>query len=162
MSGRPDVRTHHVDLHWPSDRAAGNPRLRAFEAYWRAACRDGQIPPREALDPVTLPTDFLGWLILSERTGERVYRYRLFGSNLVRLIGRDLTDMADRHAVDGRGDGTVSGHAGSGRGGAGAGLSRAGRSSGKESPTGTFSRSRCPTAARTDHLIVCTFVDMEL
>ena len=93
---------NRVDLTWPCETAAGNARLQRFEAFWRAACGDKDIPPRAALDPTSLPRDFLGWLILSERMGPRAYRYRLFGSNLVRLIGRDLTDMAiDTLSMDG-------------------------------------------------------------
>jgi hypothetical protein len=89
-------------LDWPSAAAAENRRLQAFAAFWEGGCKHGALPPRRHLDPLKLaPTD-LGWIVLSEREAPAVYRYRLFGTNLTRLIGRDLTGQTiDRLSMNG-------------------------------------------------------------
>lgn len=78
------------------------PTTRAFCAFWEAGCQGGAPPPRSHLDPLKLPSADLGWIVLSERESPERYRYRLFGSRLARLVGRDLTGQRiDRLSMDG-------------------------------------------------------------
>lgn len=67
------------------------PRLRQLYAYWQSKCHEGAFPSRRDIDPV----DFrflLGhvFLVAIERQPLR-FRYRLFGVNLARRAGYDLT-----------------------------------------------------------------------
>jgi hypothetical protein len=90
-------------LEWPSGEAAGEPELQEFVAFWRARCApDGTPPPRSALDPLELPRRMLGRIILSEREGPRLFRYRLFGVEMRDAVGRELTGQSlDAETMDG-------------------------------------------------------------
>ncbi|MEQ8602765.1 MAG: PAS domain-containing protein [Marivibrio sp.] len=90
-------------LEWPSAQAAAEPELQAFADHWRTHCGpDGAPAPRSALDPLTLPRAMLGRLILSEREGPRRYRYRLFGTEMRDVLGRELTGKPlDAETMDG-------------------------------------------------------------
>lgn len=90
-------------LEWPSAEAADQRELQEFVAYWRARCApDGTPPPRSALDPLDLPRQMLGRIILSEREGPRRFRYRLFGIEMREAVGRELTGLPlDEATMDG-------------------------------------------------------------
>lgn len=65
---------------------------RAFE-YWSAKKRCDRLPARADIDPVEIPS-VLPYLTLVERDEkDRRMRYRLFGSALVDLLGRDPTGL---------------------------------------------------------------------
>lgn len=60
--------------------------------YWRRQRGDRWAPPRAEIDPVDMPRDILPDLLLTEvvqgETGRR-YRFRLVGSRVTELAGRD-------------------------------------------------------------------------
>jgi hypothetical protein len=66
-------------------------RLRQLFVYWRGKCQGEAFPTRAEIDPV----DFrfvLGNVFLVALEGDPlVFRYRLFGMNLARRAGYDLT-----------------------------------------------------------------------
>lgn len=68
-----------------------SPLVRRAYEYWSAARRGDRLPARADIDPVGIPT-ILPYLTLVERdAADRRMRYRLFGSALVDLLGRDPT-----------------------------------------------------------------------
>ena len=76
-----------------------NPDVAAFEdrrlgellAHWRGLAREGELPPAEAIDPTAL-IFILGWLmIIDPLAGGADFKYRLYGSSIAELTGRDLT-----------------------------------------------------------------------
>jgi hypothetical protein len=67
-------------------------RVRQLCAYWRRIhTQDGGLPGRQHLDPTDIPRllPFI-WLADVQRTPLR-FRYRLFGTEHVRVLGRDFT-----------------------------------------------------------------------
>lgn len=90
-------------LEWPSAEAAAIQELQDFVTYWKARVgADGLPPPRSSLDPLELPPNILGRIILSEREEARLYRYRLFGTQLRAIVGRELTGhLLDEETMDG-------------------------------------------------------------
>jgi hypothetical protein len=68
-----------------------DPRLPRLLDWWRGACGDAAFPAARAIDPLALRF-ILGWLMIIEpRDGGADFRYRLYGSNIVDVMGRDLT-----------------------------------------------------------------------
>src|SRR5258708_24568414 len=67
-------------------------RVRQLYAYWRRIhAADGGLPGRQRLDPIAIPLllPFV-WLADVQRVPLR-FRYRLFGTEHVRVLGRDFT-----------------------------------------------------------------------
>ncbi len=61
--------------------------------YWHGKRGARLMPSRADIDPLEMP-EHLGWIMLTEvvRSSEAIrYRYRLIGSKITHLIGRDST-----------------------------------------------------------------------
>ena len=72
--------------------ALPDPALLALYRYWDALRGDRTAPTRAEVDPVHIPRTLLPDILLTEvvRThGERRYRFRLVGSRVAELAGRD-------------------------------------------------------------------------
>ena len=84
------------------------PMLRQLYGYWTRQCRGKRMPGRSDLDPVEM-SFALGNLVLVDVTRDPpLFRFRLYGSNVVRYFGDDLTgrttavfDDALRDAIEG-------------------------------------------------------------
>ena len=69
--------------------------LKALYQYWLSKCADGVPPTRADLDPLDIPQllRFI-YLVDVEREGGRPrYRFRLIGTYVVHMSGRDATGM---------------------------------------------------------------------
>ena len=79
--------------------------------YWRSKCVEGRLPARADIDPVALPYILANIFLLDVRCEEephRRFRFRLFGTELARVRGRDLTGRTFHDALDpGPADGAV-------------------------------------------------------
>lgn len=68
-------------------------RLRALYGYWRRKCGDRPLPARADIDPIELK-DLLGNLFLVDVLYDPLrFRFRLAGTNIVQLLGRELTGL---------------------------------------------------------------------
>jgi hypothetical protein len=75
----------------PQSADLSDPGLVDLLTYWVGLRRDRQLPLASDLDPLQLKF-ILGWLMLIDpvdRGGD--FRYRLYGSSIADVIGRDLT-----------------------------------------------------------------------
>jgi hypothetical protein len=68
-----------------------DPILAAALAYWRGKRRGRSMPSRRDIDPIEVPA-LLPHLQLVDIVGGR-FRYRLVGTELVTVFGRDYTGM---------------------------------------------------------------------
>ena len=67
-----------------------DPRLPRLLDWWRGEC-GGEALPARAIDPLALRF-ILGWLMIMEPLdGGADFRYRLYGSSIAEIMGRDLT-----------------------------------------------------------------------
>lgn len=67
-------------------------RMQALFKYWLDARRDAAMPPISAIDPLQLPRKPLPFLSMLEVVGAPPrFLIRLLGTQLVEVIGRDLT-----------------------------------------------------------------------
>jgi len=66
------------------------PRLQQLHAYWLSRCRDGAYPSRRDIDPAGFRFVLGHVFLVAVEPGPR-FRYRLFGVNLARRAGYDLT-----------------------------------------------------------------------
>jgi hypothetical protein len=66
------------------------PRLQQLYAYWQDRCRDGAYPARRDIDPSGFRFVLGHVFIVAVEPGPQ-FRYRLFGVNLARRAGYDLT-----------------------------------------------------------------------
>jgi hypothetical protein len=81
----------HNDFTLDPTLAFGSPLLAELLAYWRGKCGDRAMPPRAAIDPSEL-LDHIGWIILTDvLESPPRFRYRLIGTEITRLVGRDMT-----------------------------------------------------------------------
>ncbi len=68
-----------------------SPVLRQLHAYWNGKRGDSAAPRRDEIDPTDIPR-LLPHVFLIEAMGEPTrFRYRLIGTEVVKLTGRDLT-----------------------------------------------------------------------
>ncbi len=75
----------------PDPAAFEDGRLAQLLAHWRGLARDGELPPSTAIDPSVL-VFILGWLmIIDPIDGGADFAYRLYGSSIAEVTGRDLT-----------------------------------------------------------------------
>lgn len=66
-------------------------RLAQLLEHWRALAGGRDLPPAEAIDPAAL-IFILGWLmIIDPLDGGADFKYRLYGSSIAEVTGRDLT-----------------------------------------------------------------------
>jgi hypothetical protein len=66
-------------------------RLGQLLDYWRALPRTGDLPAVETIDPAAL-VFILGWLMIIDPIDGGVdFSYRLYGTNIAEVTGRDLT-----------------------------------------------------------------------
>lgn len=65
------------------------PPLSRLLNLWQARAGDRRMPTRRELDALAL-RDWIGSVHLVEVVGEGRYRYRIFGTNISQLFGRDL------------------------------------------------------------------------
>jgi len=77
----------------PDPAAFEDRRLGQLLAYWRALPRADDLPAAEGIDPVAL-VFILGWLmIIDPIEGGSDFSYRLYGTNIAEVTGRDLTGL---------------------------------------------------------------------
>lgn len=85
--------------------------IRRLLQYWRSKCVGGRLPTRRDIDPVALPYILPNLFIVDVRTDEeprRRFRFRLFGTELARVHGRDLTGRTFHESLEsGPADGAV-------------------------------------------------------
>lgn len=76
---------------WPSKQRLNSAKTRAFRDHWLALRGDRPMPPRGALDPLAV-TKLLPHIVLVDvlRDPDRL-RYRLIGTFVTGLAGRDAT-----------------------------------------------------------------------
>src|SRR5471030_1504229 len=66
-------------------------RLAKLLEYWRALPRAGDLPAAQAIDPAAL-VFILGWLMIMDPIEDGAdFSYRLYGTNIAEVMGRDLT-----------------------------------------------------------------------
>jgi hypothetical protein len=73
---------------------AREPELAQLLAYWREKSPPGRLPGRQHIDPTEIPPRLLPRLMLVElelQDAKQRFRFRLIGTALVDLMGRDLT-----------------------------------------------------------------------
>lgn len=78
---------------YPVPRDEDDPRFRFLWDFWNGRRQDGRLPPRAILDPLEL-RPVLGNLniIAVERDGDGLrFIYRLWGTRIASIYGRDLT-----------------------------------------------------------------------
>src|SRR5215813_11317295 len=77
--------------------------IRRLLEYWRSKCVAGRLPTRRDIDPVALPYILPNLFILDVHANEephRRFRFRLFGTELARVHGRDLTGRTLHESLD--------------------------------------------------------------
>ncbi len=69
--------------------------LRALYGYWMSKCVDGTPPSRADLDPLEIPEllRFIYLVDVEREAGQPRYRFRLIGTYVVHISGRDATGM---------------------------------------------------------------------
>lgn len=69
------------------------PMLSSLYKYWDSKRGDRAVPAWSTFDPVEM-RDWLGYLNLVEvEEGRAKFRYRIFATNIARIIGRDMTGI---------------------------------------------------------------------
>ena len=86
-----------------------HPRLLALERYWSQKRKLGWAPAKGDIDRLEMASWLGNLMILSVVDGGRDFFYRLYGTNLVQLFGRELTGrkvsslgLVERHRILGR------------------------------------------------------------
>ena len=81
-----------------------NPRFRRLADYLAAKAPPGKLPGRQHIDPLEIP-DLLSWImlidVLPKPVGERRYRIRLMGTEVVAIQGVDETGKFMEDALTG-------------------------------------------------------------
>ncbi|MBU0726233.1 MAG: PAS domain-containing protein [Alphaproteobacteria bacterium] len=69
-------------------------RLRGLFAYWQSRGSADRLPGRRDIDPIDIPRLLPNIMLLDiEPPGPRRYRFRLFGTEMAKLAGRDATGL---------------------------------------------------------------------
>ena len=69
------------------------PKLRRLYEYWRSKCAGDRLPSRRDIDPTEIP-DILPQIFLIDVQRDPLrFRFRLVGTTVCRLAGRDATGM---------------------------------------------------------------------
>ena len=82
------------------DEIPKNSPIRATLAYWHQIAPDGELPGRQHLEPLDIPS-LLPWIFLVDVLREPQgldFRYRLVGTANVDLVGQDATRRRIREA----------------------------------------------------------------
>ena len=77
--------------------------LRRLLQYWRSKCVGDRLPGRPDIDPVALAFILPNLFIMDVHADEepqRRFRFRLFGTELVRVHGRDLTGRTFHESLE--------------------------------------------------------------
>jgi len=88
-----------------------SPRLRELYRVWQRLCGNQPAMPRDLLDPVNIPPRLLPQLAIIEVADDGAsFRYRLVGTGVTELVGRDfagdtVTAFGQRHHDAGIADG---------------------------------------------------------
>lgn len=86
----------------PSTQTPGSAKGRVFRDHWLDLCGDRAMPPRSALDPLEI-RQLLPHIVLIDVMREPVrFRYRLIGTFVTGLAGRDATGRFLDRALYGR------------------------------------------------------------
>ncbi len=102
--------SHHIALYGEVTRVTELPRhhnnaIRLFDRYWNSLCDElGKLPSRKNLDPVAMGPRTLPWMLIVElhRDDEGIFfHYRLCGTEIAALIGRDITGKSTREVISG-------------------------------------------------------------
>lgn len=97
-AGRPGIRaTLNPDL-------SDSPPLASFFAYWSSKRRGDDIPERAAIDPIELKAHLGNLLIVEPTDGGTDFRYRLVGTKITEINGRDYTGWTVRQVFAPSGD----------------------------------------------------------
>jgi hypothetical protein len=73
------------------DEPEQNPQLQAVHRYWLERCEGPRLPARRAIDPIDLKRYLSNLLLVDVTLHPLRFRYRLFGTGLVRLYQREMT-----------------------------------------------------------------------
>lgn len=65
--------------------------LRELWRYWRALHKDGRPPSRRDIDPLSIPHLLPHVMLIDVLEGGRDFRYRLIGTHIVKIHGKDNT-----------------------------------------------------------------------
>ena len=76
---------------WTAIEHNRSPLVRALHAWWLAHRRDGGLPDRDDVDPVSLKTLLPNLFIAEVEHAPFRIRYRLVGTKAVQVIGFDIT-----------------------------------------------------------------------
>ncbi|MCE9648556.1 MAG: PAS domain-containing protein [Parvibaculum sp.] len=68
-----------------------DPRAVALAAYWRSKCAGRPMPDRKDIDPAEIVALLPNIFISEALNGGAEFRFRIFGTALVNLIGAELT-----------------------------------------------------------------------
>ena len=105
-----DVSSHHIALYGEVTRVAEPPKhhndaIRHFDRYWKSLCKElERFPSRKDLDPVAMGPRSLPWMLIVELRHDdegTYFHYRLCGTEIAALIGRDVTGKSTREVIDG-------------------------------------------------------------
>jgi len=76
---------------WPSKQGLTSAKTRAFRDHWRTLCEGRPMPPRGALDPLAITTLLPHIVLVDVLHDTAQLRYRLIGTFVTGLAGRDAT-----------------------------------------------------------------------
>ncbi len=80
-----------------------NNAIGQFDSYWRSLQEDlGRFPSRKHLDPIAMGAAILPWLLLVElrEDSDGIFLfYRLCGTEIVNLVGHDVTGKTSREVI---------------------------------------------------------------
>lgn len=83
-----------------TDMTALKPPLRLLHDYWQGKRPPGRLPARRDIDPVEIP-QLMPQVALVDILREPLdYRYRLFGTRLVEMMGTERTGKRMREVMD--------------------------------------------------------------
>jgi hypothetical protein len=70
-----------------------SPLLKIGHEFWTSVCADGQLPQRADIDPLRMPTKLLPHILLIdvEAGATPRFRWRLLGTHITKVLGRDST-----------------------------------------------------------------------
>jgi hypothetical protein len=77
-----------------SDIRIDDPRLYQLYRYWKAKCAGRAMPARRDIDPLEMKWLLGNLSLIDVRQDQPDFRFRLAGSNVVALFGKELTGRA--------------------------------------------------------------------